>query len=140
MIGTPSFMAPEQVRGEPVDQRTDLFCLGCVMYAMVAGRSPFMGRHTLDVIRRVCDEVPRPLDEVNPRVPRPLAQVVSKLLEKSPADRYQSAAEVAGVLRSSSCSRTRNSRPVPGPQRPVPSRASRGRDDDAGRAVPGHSV
>ena len=66
VIGTPSFMAPEQVLGQPVDPRTDLFSLGCVMYAMVTGRSPFAGSHTLDVIRKVCDEVPPPLMRSTP--------------------------------------------------------------------------
>jgi serine/threonine protein kinase len=99
VIGTPSFMAPEQVLGQAVDPRTDLFSLGCVMYAMVTGRSPFAGSHTLDAIRRVCDEVPPPLDKVDPRISKSLAQVVSQLMEKKPEDRFQSAAEAAEVLR-----------------------------------------
>jgi serine/threonine protein kinase len=99
MIGTPAFMSPEQVLGAAIDARSDLFSLGSVMYAMVTHHSPFLGAHTLDVIRKVVEYIPQPLNEVDPQVPLALAQVVSKLLEKQPANRFQSAAEVATVLR-----------------------------------------
>ena len=99
VVGTPAFMSPEQVLGDQVDGRGDLFSLGCVIYAMIAGRSPFSGSHTLDVIRKVCDETPLPLHEVDPGVPRELSEIVTKLLAKEPSDRYQAAAEVADELR-----------------------------------------
>ena len=69
VIGTPQYMSPEQARGEPMDQRADLFSLGCVMYAMAAGRSPFRAETTLAVLRRVCEDRPRPLRDLNPEVP-----------------------------------------------------------------------
>src|SRR5262249_45012047 len=69
VLGTPAYMAPEQVAGERVDARADLFSLGCVLYAMITGRSPFQGNHALDIARRVTDAEPVPLTELAPAVP-----------------------------------------------------------------------
>lgn len=99
MLGTPSYMAPEQIMGKAVDARADLFSLGCVLFAMTAGRSPFAGKNVLEVSRRVCDEPPPRLDETAPDAPRPLVDLVARLLERDPSDRVQSAAEVAAELR-----------------------------------------
>jgi len=99
VLGTPSYMSPEQVEGGEVDARSDLFSLGCVIYAMVVGHSPFMGNHMLDVVRRVSDLDPPALDDVDKNIPRPLADLVERLLEKEPRNRIQSAAEAAEELR-----------------------------------------
>ena len=98
VAGTPQYMAPEQARGEPVDHRADLFSLGSVLYAMCTGRPPFRASSTLAVLRRVCEDEPRPIREVNPEVPDWLAAIIAKLHAKDPADRFQSAAEVARLL------------------------------------------
>ena len=98
VAGTPQYMSPEQASGESVDHRSDLFSLGSVLYAMCAGHSPFRAKTTMGVLRRVCDEEPRPLVEVNPEVPESLEAVIRRLHAKDPAGRYQSAAEVAEVL------------------------------------------
>ncbi|AWM36946.1 Serine/threonine-protein kinase PknB [Gemmata obscuriglobus] len=98
IAGTPAFMSPEQADGSPLDHRTDLFSLGSVLYTLCAGRPPFHAASAMAVLRRVCEAHPTPLPEVNPGVPRWLAAVVAKLHAKAPADRYQSAAEVAAVL------------------------------------------
>ena len=98
VLGTPQYMSPEQARGEPMDHRSDLFSLGCVMYAMAAGRSPFRAETTMAVLRRVCEDRPRPLRDVNPDIPDWLEGIVAKLLAKEPADRFRSADEVAGLL------------------------------------------
>ena len=98
IAGTPQYMAPEQARGESVDARADLFSLGSVMYAMCTGHPPFRAETTLAVLRRICDDQPRPLCEVNPEVPAWLAAIVERLLAKSAADRFQSADEVAELL------------------------------------------
>ncbi|MBI1913906.1 MAG: protein kinase [Planctomycetes bacterium] len=98
LAGTPQYMAPEQARGEPVDHRADLFSLGSVLYAMCAGRPPFRASATLAVLRRVCEDLPRPLTEINPEVPVWLEDVIATLHAKDPAERFQSAAEVAEVL------------------------------------------
>ncbi len=98
VFGTPQYMSPEQARGEPVDHRADLFSLGCVLYAMGTGRSPFRAETSLAVLRRVCEDRPRPLRDLNPDVPDWLENIVMKLLAKEPADRFRSAVEVAGLL------------------------------------------
>lgn len=96
--GTPQYMSPEQARGEATDQRSDLFSLGSVLYAMCAGRPPFRASGTMGVLKRVCEEPARPLSEINPELPGWLAAIIDKLLAKDPAKRYQSAAEVAELL------------------------------------------
>ncbi|HWE36298.1 MAG TPA: protein kinase [Isosphaeraceae bacterium] len=100
VAGTPQYMAPEQARGEAVDHRADLFSLGGVLYAMATGHSPFRGWSTMAVLRRVCDEAPRPVREANPDIPEEVAAVIHRLLAKDPAERFASAGEVADVLSS----------------------------------------
>jgi hypothetical protein len=98
VAGTPQYMAPEQARGEPVDHRADLFSLGSVLYACCTGRPPFRASTTMAVLRRVSDDTPRPVREINPDVPAWLAAVIDRLHAKDPANRFQSAAEVAELL------------------------------------------
>ena len=98
LAGTPQYMAPEQARGEPVDPRADLFSLGSVLYAACTGRPPFRAETTMGVLKRVCDDTPRPIREVNPDVPDWLAAVIDRLLAKDPADRFATAEEVAELL------------------------------------------
>ena len=98
VAGTPQYMSPEQARGEAVDHRSDLFSLGSVLYFAAAGHSPFRADSTPAVLRRVCDDRPRPLRELDLDVPGWFAQIVERLHAKEPAARYQSAQEVAEVL------------------------------------------
>ncbi|MCA9052630.1 MAG: SUMF1/EgtB/PvdO family nonheme iron enzyme, partial [Planctomycetaceae bacterium] len=98
VAGTPQYMSPEQAQGEPVDQRSDLFSLGSVLYAMCTGRAPFRGEGVMAVLRRVVESTPRPIREVNPDVPQWLCDIIEKLHAKQPQDRYQTAAEVATLL------------------------------------------
>ncbi len=98
VAGTPQYMAPEQARGESVDCRCDLFSLGSVLYAMCTGHAPFRAETTLAVLRRICEDAPRPVREVNPDVPEWLAEIVEKLHAKDPDERFQSADEVAVLL------------------------------------------
>jgi WD40 repeat protein len=98
VAGTPQYMSPEQARGERVDQRTDLFSLGSVLYAMCAGRPPFRATTGIAVLKRVCEDTPSPIKEINAEIPAWLAEIVTKLHGKDPADRFQSAAEVAELL------------------------------------------
>jgi serine/threonine protein kinase len=100
VAGTPEYMAPEQARGEPVDHRADLFSLGSVMFAMATGRPPFKGATTVAVLRQVSDEAPPLIRSLNPAIPAWLITFISRLLAKHPADRFQSAAEVATLLES----------------------------------------
>jgi serine/threonine-protein kinase len=98
VAGTPQYMSPEQARGEAVDHRSDLFSLGSVLYFMCVGHPPFRASSTPAVLRRVCDERPRPLREINPEIPVWLAEFVEQLHAKEPAARVQSATEVADIL------------------------------------------
>ncbi len=99
IAGTPHYMSPEQARGEVVDQRTDLFSLGSLLYAMCTGRPPFRADSSMAVLKRVCEEMPSAIRETNSEIPDWLVTIVSKLLAKAPADRFQSAAEVAETLK-----------------------------------------
>ncbi len=99
-VGTPGYMAPEQLRGEPLDGRTDLFALGAVLYRACTGALPV----AVGSISDWQDELlspsrPTPPDQVNPAVPPPLARLIDRLLAKNPADRPATAAEVEGALR-----------------------------------------
>jgi hypothetical protein len=98
VVGTPAYSSPEQARGEPLDPRSDLFSLGCVLYRMCTGVSPF-GRTTVpDTLRAVQNDQPRPIRELAPVVPVALETVIGKLLAKSPQDRYPSAQAVRAAL------------------------------------------
>ncbi|MDB5339502.1 MAG: pknB 29, partial [Planctomycetaceae bacterium] len=98
LAGTPMYMAPEQARGDSLDHRADLFSLGSVLYVMASGRPPFRAATTYAVLRRVVEDVPTPIRDVIPEMPQWLAGVIAKLHAKNPADRFQSAREVADVL------------------------------------------
>jgi serine/threonine protein kinase/formylglycine-generating enzyme required for sulfatase activity len=98
IAGTPMYMAPEQALGHTLDQRADLFSLGSVLYQMVTGRPPFRANNTLAVLKRVSEDSPRPIRETIPETPRWLCDIIAKLHEKNPDDRFQSAREVADVL------------------------------------------
>lgn len=98
MLGTPAYMAPEQLCGHRIDARADLFSLGCVMHYMLTGHSPFQRRTKAETIHTILSASPRPLLEIDPSIPPALAEVVDRLLRKDPDERYQSAFEVAAIL------------------------------------------
>jgi uncharacterized protein (TIGR03067 family) len=98
VAGTPMFMSPEQAEGIAIDHRSDLFSLGTVLYAMCTGHPPFRASGTHAVLKRVIEETPRPIREINPDIPDWLEGIVAKLHAKQPEDRYQTAKEVAEVL------------------------------------------
>ena len=98
MLGTPAYMAPEALRGEEYDARCDLYSLGATFYQLLAGRPPFMGATSSELVARHLETAPEPLTEAAPETPGPLAGIVHKLLEKNPADRYQSADDLLAAL------------------------------------------
>ncbi len=98
ITGTPQYMSPEQAMGQPVDPRSDLFSLGSVLYTMCTGRPAFRGDSTIAVLRRLCDDSPRPIGEMNAEIPEWLIEIVDRLMRKKPEDRIQTAAEVAELL------------------------------------------
>lgn len=96
--GTPHYMSPEQVRGESIDARSDLFGLGCVIYAMCTGHPPFRAETSFAVLRRITDDEARPIREINSSIPVWLEQIVMKLLSKKREDRFESAETVSELL------------------------------------------
>ncbi len=98
IIGTPGFMAPEQVRGEAVDARCDLFGLGCVLYQMATGTLPFRGPDSMSTLFASATQTPPAPREVNAAVPQRLSDLIVRLLAKKPEDRPASAAAVAAEL------------------------------------------
>src|SRR6516162_10904527 len=85
ITGTPSYMSPEQARGEAVDHRSDLFSLGSVLYALATGHPPFRADSTMGVLNRISNNSPRPIREINPEVPDWLAAIIARLHAKDPA-------------------------------------------------------
>jgi serine/threonine protein kinase/Tol biopolymer transport system component len=98
-LGTPAYMAPEQMQGEEVDPRTDLWALGVVLYEMLAGRRPFPGDHEVVVRHGVLNTDPEPLSKLRADVPRELERIVSRLLAKEPQGRFETADEMLTTLR-----------------------------------------
>lgn len=98
VAGTPHYMAPEQARAESTDHRADLFSLGSTIYAMCTGVPPFRAETPVAVLRRVSDDIPRPIRQLNPEIPEWLEAIVDRLHAKDPMDRFASASEVAEVL------------------------------------------
>ena len=97
IAGTPQYMSPEQARGEPVEQRSDLFSLGSVLYAICTGRPPFRAETAYGVMRRISDDMPTDIREINPEIPEWLCGVIAHLMEKQAKDRFGSAAEAASL-------------------------------------------
>lgn len=98
-LGTPAYMSPEQATADPaVDHRTDIYAVGLVAYEMLAGRLPFSGRSPQQTLAAQVTATPEPVTTHRPNVPPVLAQAVMRCLEKQPADRWQSAAELLAVL------------------------------------------
>ncbi|HMF56993.1 MAG TPA: protein kinase [Pyrinomonadaceae bacterium] len=99
VMGTASYMSPEQARGVQVDPRTDIWSLGCVLYEMVAGRSPFEGATVTDVLAAILNKEPAPLARYQRNVPEALEWIVTKALTKDRDGRYQTAKEFFTDLR-----------------------------------------
>jgi serine/threonine protein kinase/WD40 repeat protein len=111
VLGTADYMAPEQGLGQTVDFRSDLYSLGVVLFQLLCGRLPFVGRDSTAVIYQHVHEPPPAVQELAAEVPAELATIVARLLAKSPRDRYQSAAEVLAEIRA-----IRAGRPLAGPR------------------------
>jgi serine/threonine protein kinase len=98
VIGTPSYMSPEQIKGKPVDGRTDVFSLGVVLYELLTGAKPFPGESVTSVIYKVVNEDPVPPRELDTAIHPGLSAIVQRALSKSPWARFQSCREFAEAL------------------------------------------
>ena len=99
VMGTPSYMSPEQVKGRPIDGRTDIFSLGVVLYEMLTGEKPFPGQSITTVIYKIVNEEPIPPRQLNPSIHPGLNEIVMRALTKDPDARYQSCREMLEDLR-----------------------------------------
>jgi serine/threonine-protein kinase len=99
LVGTPAYFSPEQARGEPADERSDLYALGCMLFEMLSGRLPFDARSPHQFIHAHCYEAPLPLEAVGLVAADDLRHALYRALEKEPADRYQTALEMRDALR-----------------------------------------
>jgi serine/threonine-protein kinase len=98
LAGTPHYMSPEQSRGDDLDPRSDLFSLGSLMYFLATGREPFRGERPYAVIQKIINHEPTHPMELNADIPLALADMIEKLLEKDPRNRFQTAGEISHIL------------------------------------------
>jgi serine/threonine-protein kinase len=99
LLGSPHYMSPEQVSSSPVDQRSDIFSVGTMLYRMLSGQVPFTGDNTHAISYKIVNEEPLKPSSLNPEVPDVLDSIVMKCLSKKPDHRYQNAIELADDLR-----------------------------------------
>lgn len=99
LVGTPLFMSPEQILGNPVDARSDLFALGGVLYILATGELPFPGETITEVLMGVCENEPIPPRRLRPELPEWLEAGILRLLRKDPARRFQNASDVAAFVK-----------------------------------------
>ena len=97
-IGTPSYMSPEQVRGEKLSHQTDIYSLGVVMYLMLSGKLPFSAKNQYELIQKISKQPPVQLDSVRPDLPKEVVSIVMRCLEKEPGIRYQTWKEFSADL------------------------------------------
>ena len=98
VMGTPAYMSPEQVRGETVDRRADIYSLGVIFYEMASGQTPFAGGSVYEVMMRRLTTAPKPITDLNPAIPPYLRKILERCLAVDPAARYQTAHEVLADL------------------------------------------
>ena len=98
IVGTAQYLSPEQARGAAVDQRSDIYSVGIVLYELLTGRLPFTGDTPLEIAMKHLSEIPKPPSEIRPDIPADLDMVVLRALAKDPADRYESAQEMEREL------------------------------------------
>jgi serine/threonine protein kinase len=99
LIGTIQYMSPEQIAGQEADARSDIFCLGCILYEMLTGKRAFEGKSQISVASAILEKDPEPIAKFQPLTPPSLEHVVQTCLAKSPDYRWQSAADIANELR-----------------------------------------
>ena len=148
-LGTSAYLAPEQIRGEGIDRRTDIFAMGVLSYELLAYRKPFRGEHLSTILYKILNENPEPLESIVPEAPSGLIAAVNRALAKNPADRYASMddfrRDLQAVGRELGAGGTTGRYPVV-PALPDPVRATRvtsldvGADEDQTLATPSSGV
>jgi serine/threonine protein kinase len=98
ILGTPHYMAPEQVTGQTVDGRSDLYSLGVILYELAAGRKPLTGNSIASILRAIAHDIPEPPVAVAPLVPQELSDLIMTCLSKAPEDRFQTGRQLADAL------------------------------------------
>jgi serine/threonine protein kinase len=99
VVGTPEYMSPEQARGLPdIDHRSDIYSMGVIGYRMLTGRPPFRGRDAADTLNKQVNEAPVPLRDLNPTIPKGLADAIMRCLQKEPWQRFPTALDLRGAL------------------------------------------
>jgi urea transport system substrate-binding protein len=98
IMGTPHYMAPEQARGLPLDNRCDLFSIGCVLYQMISGELAFKGDNALKIMNALALHEPKPLNLIDPTVPFKVAELVQNLMAKKPSERISSANDLIKII------------------------------------------
>lgn len=99
IIGSPSYMSPEQVKEEPIEDKSDIFSLGCVLYELLTGVKAFSGDNFFSIMYKIANEDPLPIKQIRPEVPEILWRITHKALAKEPSSRYQSCMDLAYDLR-----------------------------------------
>ncbi len=99
LLGTPAYMSPEQVRGEPLDARSDLFSFGSTLYEMLTGQAPFRGASPAETLTAILRDEPTPASRLHPELPPRLEEILGRCLAKDPAQRYPGASDLAADLR-----------------------------------------
>ncbi len=98
-FGTPSYMSPEQARGDRTDRRGDVFSFGIVLYEMAAGRKPYVGKNHVEIYYAICNKMPPPISDYNPSAPAGLQEIIDRAMAKEPGERYQSMHELLADLK-----------------------------------------
>ena len=122
VVGTPEYMSPEQAKGLPeIDHRSDIYSMGVLGYRMLTGRPPFRGRDAADTLAKQINEAPVPLRDLNPTIPKGLADAIMRCLNKDPWQRFATSLDLRGALEAvtffSESGRTTGAQAAPGPQR-----------------------
>jgi len=99
LIGSPSYMSPEQIKEQPVDERCDIFSLGCVLYELLTGEKPFPGENYFSIMYKITHDDPIPIQEVREQLPEVLWKITKKALSKDPSHRYQTCMDFAYDMR-----------------------------------------
>jgi eukaryotic-like serine/threonine-protein kinase len=114
VLGTPSYMSPEQLMGQPVDGRSDLFSAAVILYQFLTGEKPFTGERTTTIIHKVLAENPAAPSELNVTLPKAFDELVHKALAKRPDERFQSGKQFAAALKAALGERRAGSREAEG--------------------------